>query len=99
MRLNAIDSWRAEVLETVELLAEDYFGWSLEHLADQAGVSRSTAYRLLRHGGKVVDCRSSTLKKLCRAVGLDMTLVGSTSETQDAMEELTKPRKRRRAAA
>ncbi len=72
---------RFSLLAQVWALNDDFWGWSLTELADEAGLAPATVYRLYNEETK--DCRSSTLIKLILAVKLHIYLKGKDAKIND----------------
>ncbi len=70
--------WLEEATWTIWTLADDYHGWSLHQLAQEAELAPTTVYRLRSQITR--DCRVSTLRKLAKAVGLRLEWIGTTPQ-------------------
>lgn len=72
-RKDAFDDWRDEVLQTIWDLNAATEGASFPELAAEAGLAATTVWRLA--AGITKDPKARTIFKLCKAVGLWMSVV------------------------
>jgi len=73
----SVDEQRQKILNQVFDLSDKFWMWTNKELAEEAGLSPSTISKLRRVFEQqvgIIDIRSSTLLKLCKAVELEIYL-------------------------